>query len=129
MPLLLIEFRRAHDSMNPLVHLRFGLLLVTELAEKRKDLFNKSDLEAWKYLAKLSPYIRTGKDVSIDKWLTKLRNSGAHVQMSIRPSECGALIAKLANASYGSYDFVGVSRSWYKNEIRIVRNDKSIRST
>jgi hypothetical protein len=29
---------------------------------------------------------------------------------------------------YGSYDFVGVSRSWYKNEIRIVRNDKNIRS-
>jgi len=29
---------------------------------------------------------------------------------------------------YGSYDFIGASRSWYKNEIRIVRNDKSIRS-
>ena len=29
---------------------------------------------------------------------------------------------------YGSYDFVGTSRSWYKNEIRIIRNNKSIRS-
>ena len=29
---------------------------------------------------------------------------------------------------YGSYDFVGISRSWYKNEIRIIRNNKSIRS-
>ena len=29
---------------------------------------------------------------------------------------------------YGSYDYVGVSRSWYKNEIRIIRNDKAIRS-
>ncbi|MCO6499545.1 MAG: glycosyltransferase family 2 protein [Vicingus serpentipes] len=29
---------------------------------------------------------------------------------------------------YGSYDFIGVSRSWYKKEIRIVRNNKSIRS-
>lgn len=29
---------------------------------------------------------------------------------------------------YGSYDFVGDSRKWYRNEIRIVRNDKSIRS-
>lgn len=29
---------------------------------------------------------------------------------------------------YGSYDFIGTSRSWYKNEIRIVRNNKSIRS-
>ncbi len=29
---------------------------------------------------------------------------------------------------YGSYDFVGDSRRWYRNEIRIVRNDKSISS-
>lgn len=27
---------------------------------------------------------------------------------------------------YGSYDYVGSSPSWYRNEIRIVRNDKSI---
>ena len=29
---------------------------------------------------------------------------------------------------YGNYDFVGDSRTWYRNEIRIIRNDKSIRS-
>lgn len=29
---------------------------------------------------------------------------------------------------YGSYDYVGTSRKWYRNEIRIIRNDKSIRS-
>jgi hypothetical protein len=29
---------------------------------------------------------------------------------------------------YGSYDYVGDSRKWYKNEIRIIRNDKAIRS-
>lgn len=29
---------------------------------------------------------------------------------------------------YGSYDYVGSSNSWYKYEIRIVRNDKSIYS-
>ncbi|MDY0341990.1 MAG: hypothetical protein RBR28_00330 [Lentimicrobium sp.] len=29
---------------------------------------------------------------------------------------------------YGSYDYVGDSRRWYRNEVRIVRNDKSIRS-
>ncbi|MDF2437110.1 MAG: hypothetical protein K0Q95_1486 [Bacteroidota bacterium] len=29
---------------------------------------------------------------------------------------------------YGSYDFVGDSRMWYRKEIRIVRNDKSISS-
>lgn len=29
---------------------------------------------------------------------------------------------------YGSYDYVGDSRTWYRNEIRIIRNDKNIRS-
>ncbi len=29
---------------------------------------------------------------------------------------------------YGTYDFVGDSRKWYRNEIRVIRNDKSIRS-
>ena len=27
---------------------------------------------------------------------------------------------------YGSYDYVGASRSWYSHEIRVIRNDKSI---
>lgn len=29
---------------------------------------------------------------------------------------------------YGSYNYIGNSRSWYRNEIRIIRNDKKIRS-
>lgn len=29
---------------------------------------------------------------------------------------------------YGSYDYVGDSRRWYRNEVRIVRNDKAITS-
>jgi len=29
---------------------------------------------------------------------------------------------------YGSYDFVGDSRRWYRREVRIIRNDKSIHS-
>lgn len=29
---------------------------------------------------------------------------------------------------YGSYDYVGDSRRWYRKEVRIVRNDKNIRS-
>ncbi|HSI89469.1 MAG TPA: hypothetical protein VK927_00060, partial [Adhaeribacter sp.] len=29
---------------------------------------------------------------------------------------------------YGTYDYLGDSRKWYRNEIRIIRNDKSIRS-
>ena len=29
---------------------------------------------------------------------------------------------------YGSFDFIGDSRRWYRKEVRIIRNDKSIRS-
>ncbi len=29
---------------------------------------------------------------------------------------------------YGSFDYVGNSRKWYRNEIRIIRNDKTIQS-
>jgi hypothetical protein len=29
---------------------------------------------------------------------------------------------------YGSYDYVGLSRKWYRREVRIIRNDKKIRS-
>ncbi|MBP7808981.1 MAG: glycosyltransferase family 2 protein [Bacteroidia bacterium] len=29
---------------------------------------------------------------------------------------------------YGSYNYIGNSRNWYRNEIRIIRNDKKIRS-
>ena len=29
---------------------------------------------------------------------------------------------------YGSYDYVGTSRRWYRHEIRVIRNDKTIRS-
>lgn len=29
---------------------------------------------------------------------------------------------------YGSYDFVGTSKRWYRNEIRVIRNNKNIKS-
>lgn len=29
---------------------------------------------------------------------------------------------------YGSYDFIGISKRWYRNEIRIIRNNKKIKS-
>jgi len=29
---------------------------------------------------------------------------------------------------YGSYDYIGTSRRWYRREVRIIRNDKNIRS-
>lgn len=32
------------------------------------------------------------------------------------------------NHFYGSYDYIGDSRRWYRKEIRVIRNDKAIRS-
>jgi hypothetical protein len=32
------------------------------------------------------------------------------------------------NHFYGSYDYIGNTRKWYRNEIRIIRNDKTINS-
>jgi len=32
------------------------------------------------------------------------------------------------NHFWGTFDYIGANRQWYKNEIRIVRNDKQIRS-
>lgn len=29
---------------------------------------------------------------------------------------------------YGSYDYIGTSRAWYRNEIRVIKNNKQIRS-
>jgi len=29
---------------------------------------------------------------------------------------------------YGTYDYVAASRKWYRNEVRVIRNDKTIRS-
>ena len=29
---------------------------------------------------------------------------------------------------YGSYDYIGISPKWYRNEIRVIKNDKSIYS-
>ncbi len=29
---------------------------------------------------------------------------------------------------YGSYDYIGDSRKWYRNEVRVIRNNKAIRS-
>lgn len=29
---------------------------------------------------------------------------------------------------WGTYDYIGINRQWYKNEIRVIRNNKQIRS-
>ncbi len=49
------------------------------------------------------------------------------MQTYLNDSQTQGLLFKYRHF-YGSYDFVGTSRRWYRHEIRVIRNDKSIRS-
>jgi len=49
------------------------------------------------------------------------------MEKCLKESEIDGLLFRYQHF-YGSYDYVGSSPGWYRNEIRIVRNDKSIYS-
>jgi len=49
------------------------------------------------------------------------------MQTQLNNTEVEGLLFKYLHF-YGSYDFIGDSRKWYRNEVRIVRNNKAIRS-
>jgi hypothetical protein len=51
----------------------------------------------------------------------------ASMQKYLQDKEVEGLLLKYLHF-YGSYSYTGDSRRWYRNEIRIIRNDKSIRS-
>lgn len=68
-------------------------------------------------------YIQSDEVVH-EKYLPSIK---AAMEKQLNDNEVEGLLFKYTHF-YGSYDFIGVSRSWYKNEIRIVRNDKTIRS-
>ena len=63
-------------------------------------------------------------EVIHEKYLTVLKNA---MYENLERNEVDGLLFGFRHF-YGTYDFVGESRRWYRNEIRIVRNDKSIRS-
>jgi len=63
-------------------------------------------------------------EVIHEKYLTELKQSMERWKDD--PTIEGLLFNYLH--FYGSYDFIGNSRQWYRNEVRIIRNDKSIRS-
>jgi hypothetical protein len=59
-----------------------------------------------------------------EKYLIPVRNS---MEKWLKMPEVEGLLFDYLHF-YATYDFVGDSRRWYRNEIRIIRNDKSIRS-
>lgn len=65
-----------------------------------------------------------GDEVVHEKYLDKIRSS---MEYFLNISEVHGLIFNYEHF-YGTYDYVADSRRWYRSEIRIVRNDKGIRS-
>jgi hypothetical protein len=65
-----------------------------------------------------------GDEVVHEKYLDTIRQAALKFKDDLRTE---GLLFKYEHF-YGSYDYVGDSRRWYNREIRMIRNDKSIRS-
>lgn len=65
-----------------------------------------------------------GDEVLHEKYLIEVQNS---MRENLKNFQVEGLLFKYKHF-YGTYDYVGDCRHWYRNEIRIIRNDKSIRS-
>jgi len=65
-----------------------------------------------------------GDEVVHEKYLDAVYNAMSEYKDDIR---IDGLLFKYLHF-YGSYDYVGASSKWYKHEIRVIRNDKSIYS-
>jgi hypothetical protein len=63
-------------------------------------------------------------EVVHEKYLPAIRQA-MELHLSDKQVEC--LVLKYLHF-YGSYKYVGSSRQWYRREVRIIRNDKNIRS-
>jgi hypothetical protein len=95
--------------------LRSGGTVLAEETNKAFDLI--SDVYTWAF------YIQ-GDEVIHEKYHDTIR--AACIQYENDKRVEGLLFEYLH--FYGSYDYVGDSRKWYSHEVRIIRNDKSIRS-
>lgn len=65
-----------------------------------------------------------GDEVVHEKYLPVIQKA---MQNNIDRKEVEGLLFRFRHF-YGTFDYVAVSRKWYRNEIRIIRNNKSIRS-
>lgn len=65
-----------------------------------------------------------GDEVVHEKFLPAVRKA---MHENLEKSEVEGLLFRYKHF-YGTFDYIAVSRKWYRNEIRVIRNDKSIRS-
>lgn len=65
-----------------------------------------------------------GDEVIHEKYLPVIKKA---MQDNLNEKEVEGLLFKYKHF-YGSYDFIGDSRRWYRKEIRLIRNDKQIQS-
>lgn len=65
-----------------------------------------------------------GDEVIHEKYLPVIQKA---MQDNLNEREVEGLLFKYKHF-YGSYDFIGNSRRWYRQEIRLIRNDKHIQS-
>ncbi|MBN1986391.1 MAG: hypothetical protein JW761_08815, partial [Prolixibacteraceae bacterium] len=65
-----------------------------------------------------------GDEVVHEKYLPVIQKA---MQENLRKKEVEGLLFGYRHF-FGTYDYVGDSRKWYRNEIRVIRNDKNIRS-
>lgn len=65
-----------------------------------------------------------GDEVIHEKYLAAVK---AGMERCLNQTHIDGLLFKYLHF-YGSYDYVGTSAKWYRHEIRVVRNDKSIYS-
>ncbi|HON18519.1 MAG TPA: hypothetical protein PK990_05040 [Salinivirgaceae bacterium] len=65
-----------------------------------------------------------GDEVVHEQYLETIRSA---MQLHLNNPTIEGLLFKYLHF-YGSYDYVGSSYRWYRNEIRVIRNDKRIRS-
>ena len=65
-----------------------------------------------------------GDEVVHEKYLPEIKKS---MEKNLNNKEVEGLLFQYKHF-YGTFDYIGDSRKWYRNEIRIIRNDKNIRS-
>lgn len=65
-----------------------------------------------------------GDEVVHEKYLPVIKKA---MENNLKKTEVEGLLFRYRHF-YGTYDYVGDCRHWYRNEIRVIRNDKSIRS-
>lgn len=65
-----------------------------------------------------------GDEVVHEKYLPKIK---AAMQNNVAKKEVEGLLFNFKHF-FGTYDYVGDCRHWYRKEIRVIRNDKNIRS-